>query len=423
MAKKIDTDKYQPIPGFPGYFISEDGEVIGKYGRPKKPQKTSNLCLMVNAQVDGKAKKINIPEAVLTVFGGPREGYAVLHLDGDQNNNHISNLQWTTIIERTAYDRRVEEIFTRPDYRLIQRTVVSPLASTFIIEENIEVYTHQPRPPKPGRTPKEPRPEGDAGNDLPKPDEFAKWRDYVRLLHQRLFQSNLDSGELKVLLVFISYALQEKKDPKRYLSEYEVGFLTKMERSPLARALAQLKKKGVLTEPPDLPERSFYYALNGRHMLFRPEKEDLLEVYGDDFEELHQFLIPDETLPAPKRAAIESVYVPAVLSEDTWLTVEQVAEICGVSVDYVNKQSSTAKLKMAKPTADVLRCLRMKGKGEKRFEWPEVDRWRHAIFFSPKVNQETNFKKYSHRSHDSQSSRKSSAHAYFSNQHWSKKNR
>jgi hypothetical protein len=426
---KIDEDKYKPVPGYPGYFVSECGEIIGRYGRAKKPQQSPSGYLRVNAQVNGKAKKLNIAEAVVAVFGGPppKDKPWWLHADGDKANNHVSNLRWVDHHELENILKRLDQANSPEEYQLKDKSQVGHLSAIYTLEEEEEVTSYDreyaTRPPKPGRIGAHARPPGDESNQLPKPDGTSNWTEYIRLTHQRLFQSDLEKNEFKVLLVFINYALQEEKDPKRYINEYEVGCLTKLERSPLSKAILGLKGRGLLMEPPELPAGSFYFALNARHSFFHFNKEDILKVNGDDYEELHKVLIPDGDLPPMKRAAIEKVYVPAVLSKDTWLTAEQVAELCCVTVECVHKHSSKRKLKEYNPPADVLRCLMLNGKGEKRFEWPEVDRWRHAIFFSPRQDKEFNQSMYPHRGNQPYQGGKSQSHAYLSRQHWSQKKR
>lgn len=103
MAKsKIDTSQFREVPGFPGYYVAEDGTIVGKHGKPKKPQVSPEGFLRVNAQVRGKAKKLPVHEAVLLTYGPPKEKawQVARHQDGDRTNNHISNLKWISLNER-----------------------------------------------------------------------------------------------------------------------------------------------------------------------------------------------------------------------------------------------------------------------------------------------------------------------------------
>lgn len=100
---------YRPIPEFPGYRVSRDGEVQScwvRRGRYRLPTDTW-LPLMrilrdgystVNLPAtDGKKAIRRIHRLVLGAFEGPgRSGCIACHKDGDRLNNALTNLYWGT---------------------------------------------------------------------------------------------------------------------------------------------------------------------------------------------------------------------------------------------------------------------------------------------------------------------------------------
>ena len=95
-----------PIPGLPGYFATENGEIYSNLRSSKNPD--GNFLILKQyvvkagykkfmARKDGK--KINflvhraVALALLGAYGAPFE---VCHNDGDRSNNRLDNLRWDT---------------------------------------------------------------------------------------------------------------------------------------------------------------------------------------------------------------------------------------------------------------------------------------------------------------------------------------
>lgn len=99
------------IPGFPRYAIDENGTVIsicsrnGK-GKDRPWSSAERKSLKIDNRgyyrvnlytADGRRKEIPIHALVLMTFVGERpNGMECRHLDGNQTNNHVSNLAWGT---------------------------------------------------------------------------------------------------------------------------------------------------------------------------------------------------------------------------------------------------------------------------------------------------------------------------------------
>jgi len=92
------------IPNYKNYTISVYGVVINtKTGNTLKPYKTNTGHLMVSLCENNKKKNFGIHRLVLMAFiGMPQAGHEASHLDGDTNNNHISNLKWETHADNMA---------------------------------------------------------------------------------------------------------------------------------------------------------------------------------------------------------------------------------------------------------------------------------------------------------------------------------
>ena len=92
------------IPGYPGYKITKDGTVYSKRfkNRPMKPSPSSDGYLGINLRKQGKYFRHLVHRLVLTVFTGPcPEGMECRHLNGNNNDNRLSNLKWGTKAENT----------------------------------------------------------------------------------------------------------------------------------------------------------------------------------------------------------------------------------------------------------------------------------------------------------------------------------
>ncbi len=95
------------IPGFPGYFINEDGTRIvsrvrynlAEGGVEMKPETTPQGRLRV--KVLGQRKLVHQLVA-MTYIGPCPEGMQIRHLDDDHTNNHWTNLAYGTAKENMA---------------------------------------------------------------------------------------------------------------------------------------------------------------------------------------------------------------------------------------------------------------------------------------------------------------------------------
>lgn len=100
---------FKPIRGFPGYFVSRDGEVrsqrchgardkvdTARWKRLRTPPDTKGYPHLSLCR-GGKHYSTFLHTILLKTFVGPcPEGYECRHLDGNPANFSLSNLKWDT---------------------------------------------------------------------------------------------------------------------------------------------------------------------------------------------------------------------------------------------------------------------------------------------------------------------------------------
>jgi NUMOD4 motif/HNH endonuclease len=114
-----EPEVFKPIPGFPGYEVSNLGKVrsywrpwgSGKWKCQKTPQRVlrpskANGYPQVNLWNNGERRRFLVHQLVLTVFVCPcPPGCESRHLDGIRSHIELSNLEWGTKIQNYN-DRR-----------------------------------------------------------------------------------------------------------------------------------------------------------------------------------------------------------------------------------------------------------------------------------------------------------------------------
>jgi hypothetical protein len=90
--------KMKPIPGFPGYQVTDDGRVWSdRTSRWLKPSPNSHGYQVVGLQADGRQYTRGVHVLVALAFIGPRPGRLVVcHGNGDRSDNRLVNLRYDT---------------------------------------------------------------------------------------------------------------------------------------------------------------------------------------------------------------------------------------------------------------------------------------------------------------------------------------
>ena len=144
----IDSVEYRPVPGYPGYRVGDDGSMWScraKNGKGRKPTKWHMLSVYYNTsgyvnitlrRNEGGSTIQIVSRLVLMAFVGPcSKGMECRHLDGNRDNNYLTNLAWGTHAENVADTirhgtlRRGEQCsstkLTASDVRAIRRLAAS----------------------------------------------------------------------------------------------------------------------------------------------------------------------------------------------------------------------------------------------------------------------------------------------------------
>ena len=100
MSNADSSVTFQPIPGFPGYLATSDGNIRSRKhpSRNLKPATDKHGRLGVRLlHESGQFKSVRVATAILTAFKGPRPaGMECCHNNGIRTDNSISNLRWDT---------------------------------------------------------------------------------------------------------------------------------------------------------------------------------------------------------------------------------------------------------------------------------------------------------------------------------------
>ena len=100
------SEEWRPIPGFPGYQASNMGRILGPQG-VRKTRVGNRGYHILNVWKRSKSRPIRIHRMVLLAFVGPcPEGLETRHLDGNRDNNALSNLAYGTKLENGADKKR-----------------------------------------------------------------------------------------------------------------------------------------------------------------------------------------------------------------------------------------------------------------------------------------------------------------------------
>lgn len=108
MPQKVTpVSPIQLIPDTKRHYVSEDGRVyilFSKKGWRKAGfKKTTNGYLVLEIRRNGKNKGYLVHRLVAKAFcENPENKPHVAHIDGNKENNHVSNLRWSTPQENEA---------------------------------------------------------------------------------------------------------------------------------------------------------------------------------------------------------------------------------------------------------------------------------------------------------------------------------
>lgn len=95
------TERWAPVPDFPGYEVSDMGQVRSRRGL-LKPWRT-NGYLYLSLRRDGKTIRRSVNRLILLTFiGTPTGRMDSCHRNGDKSDNRLANLYWGTRSQNIA---------------------------------------------------------------------------------------------------------------------------------------------------------------------------------------------------------------------------------------------------------------------------------------------------------------------------------
>ena len=99
----LESEQWRAVKGYSEYEVSNLGRVVSCRGE-LTPARLPKGYLMVNLCKNGKQKPHYIHRLVAQAFiPNPENKPTVNHIDGDKNNNRVSNLEWATYLENNLH--------------------------------------------------------------------------------------------------------------------------------------------------------------------------------------------------------------------------------------------------------------------------------------------------------------------------------
>lgn len=118
------SEKWKPIPKFPGYSVSNFGRVRSdNFDRILSPFVNQYGVQCIGMMRDREQRHRSVPRLVANAFLRPHklEAFSTpINLDGDRTNNHVDNLMWRPRWFAVKYNRQ----FTHPSELYISTPIM-----------------------------------------------------------------------------------------------------------------------------------------------------------------------------------------------------------------------------------------------------------------------------------------------------------
>jgi hypothetical protein len=137
----MEKEIWRNIPEYEDYQVSNFGNVVSfknkKYenGFPMKVQEDRAGYIKIIVWKNGKQKTLKLHRIVCELFNdeAPEGKEYVNHIDGNKNNNHYSNLEWTSSSENTlhAYKNGLKN-HSRNKRAIIQKSLMGEIINIYL---------------------------------------------------------------------------------------------------------------------------------------------------------------------------------------------------------------------------------------------------------------------------------------------------
>lgn len=92
-----EPEEWRPIPGWPGYQVSDHGRIRNRKLRCMKQRMARDGYRDINLCAKGSKRTVSVHRLVCEAFhGAPPEGAQVDHINGIRSDNRAENLEWVT---------------------------------------------------------------------------------------------------------------------------------------------------------------------------------------------------------------------------------------------------------------------------------------------------------------------------------------
>ena len=103
-AAKLLKDKGFDVKPFYQYYVSSCGRVFGCKGNEMKQTTTNRGYRRITLSINGKEERWSVHRLVALLFiPNPEQKPQVNHIDGNKENNDVSNLEWCTASENNKH--------------------------------------------------------------------------------------------------------------------------------------------------------------------------------------------------------------------------------------------------------------------------------------------------------------------------------
>lgn len=106
----MSLEIWKPIDGYAPYMVSSWGRVMnGQTGNVLAPHPNKKGYLRVDLYLDGEKKHKRVNRLVAQAFIPNPDGLPqVNHIDGNKQNNSVTNLEWCTNDDNNKHRQKIE---------------------------------------------------------------------------------------------------------------------------------------------------------------------------------------------------------------------------------------------------------------------------------------------------------------------------